>query len=147
MTSALFPEEVMRSAAILKPADMRSDRYRTDHTFTGHAPKKQRRQAPEPNLGPRRPWEYRSKVARALGRPLKTHEIVHHINGDYTDNRLDNLMLLSSQAAHMFLHALSRRRAQGLRSMFAWEELLRFHREHVIWVTAVGYATVNRHYG
>lgn len=37
--------------------------------------------------------EHRIVMARALGRPLSAHESVHHINGDRTDNTLENLQL------------------------------------------------------
>ena len=37
--------------------------------------------------------EHRLVVARALGRPLRRDEQVHHINGNVQDNRLDNLEL------------------------------------------------------
>jgi hypothetical protein len=37
--------------------------------------------------------EHRLKVATFLGRALEDGEVVHHINGDSEDNRLDNLQL------------------------------------------------------
>ena len=38
-------------------------------------------------------YEHRMVVARALGRSLRPDESVHHLNGDRTDNRLENLEL------------------------------------------------------
>jgi hypothetical protein len=44
--------------------------------------------------------EHRLFVAQALGRPLLRQEVVHHVNHDPTDNRLENLMLFASNLEH-----------------------------------------------
>jgi hypothetical protein len=46
---------------------------------------------------------HRLVMAEALGRPLEPTEHVHHINLDPTDNRLENLVVLT-KGQHMRLH-------------------------------------------
>lgn len=45
--------------------------------------------------------EHRLVMSEHLGRPLKRHEVVHHIDGDHQNNALDNLSLYSSNAQHL----------------------------------------------
>lgn len=52
--------------------------------------------------------EYRLIAEQIVGRPLRSDEIVHHKNGDPSDNRVENLEVMS-QAEHARIHASERR--------------------------------------
>jgi len=50
------------------------------------------------------PVEHRMEMEYTLGRKLRPGEIVHHINGRITDNREENLILMT-RSQHSSLHS------------------------------------------
>lgn len=48
-------------------------------------------------------YEHRLVMERKLGRELNEGEIVHHLNGVKTDNRPENLVVMT-QSEHVVLH-------------------------------------------
>lgn len=53
--------------------------------------------------------EHRVVMAEHIGRPLLAKEVVHHRNCVRTDNRIENLQLVSGQGEHMAIHRELRR--------------------------------------
>lgn len=61
--------------------------------------------------------EHRLMVEQSLGRYLRPEEVVHHINGDVSDNRLENLQLFANNAEHKAFEDQSRKRGEGGRML------------------------------
>lgn len=57
--------------------------------------------------------EHRLVMAEAIGRYLRSEEVVHHRNGVRDDNRLENLELFETTAAHAAHHARERVKKKG----------------------------------
>ena len=76
---------------------------------------------------PRQVWDRTSKrrllyhrqlAAAYLGRPLELGEIVHHRDGDPSNNARDNLLVLPNQRYHAHIEYLLRCERQGQIMLF-----------------------------
>lgn len=67
----------------------------------------------------RRIYRYRYVMEQHLGRPLRADEQVHHVNGDKTDDRLENLELLTA-SEHSQHHAPDRVSARRTKRGDSW---------------------------
>ena len=64
---------------------------------------KEHKQKPKKYLWKGSQYLHRYLIEQHLGRKLRTDEVVHHINGDTLDNRIENLKLMT-KSEHTRLH-------------------------------------------
>ena len=65
--------------------------------------------------GKRYELKHRLVMEEHLGRKLSEDEVVHHINGNKSDNRIENLEILEHQSVHAKIHSKERvRNPQGM---------------------------------
>ncbi len=71
-------------------------------------------QAEHPSASNKYVLLHRLMMEKEIGRYLKRGEIVHHINGDIKDNRIENLELFANQSEHMKYHRRKQEEANHL---------------------------------
>jgi hypothetical protein len=62
-------------------------------------------------------FEHRLVMEEAIGRYLEPEEIVHHVNGDVADNRLENLMLFKNVGEHTKYHNILKNGGKNIREV------------------------------
>lgn len=53
--------------------------------------------------------EHMLVIEKKIGRPLKEGEVIHHIDGNKTNNNPDNLLLFPNSKSHLKFHSLKRK--------------------------------------
>jgi hypothetical protein len=70
-------------------------------------------------------YEHRAVAEQKLGRKLGPGEVVHHNDGNKSNNQPDNIFIFSSQRAHMLYENYYLRERAGVKHLFTIEEYLK----------------------
>lgn len=57
-------------------------------------------------------YEHRYIMERELGRPLKSSEIIHHIDHNRQNNKPNNLLVFPTSAEHLMFHRIIKKISQ-----------------------------------
>ena len=75
---------------------------------------------------------YRKLVETCIGRKLLSTETVHHINGDHSDNRIDNLYVHDSKSEHTIYHIIFGTIAMRLANCYTDDCILNYVKKRIL---------------